>query len=789
MKMTNRMKAVRQKLRGCCVLFLLAAFTLECASTDTSYKKFVEDFNAFNRAPLKGRIIVIDPGHGGPASGAVGSGGLQEKDINLRVALKLKEYLEKAQAKVVMTRSDDREMVYSARDSMRGDDLDYRVRVSEQEKADLFLSLHHNSLLPLDKKYNATETYFKMEDFFASFDAAQLIHRHLVKNIQSPLHFMRPGNYYVLRNNTRTAVLGEASYISNPSIEKRLKKEEKADLEARSYFLGVLDYFSRGIPRITSIQPENGAVIYDALPALTVAVADDGYGDGIDPESIIMGIDGAPVPYSYADRQITALPAKPLTNGKHTLSVIAANRKGNHSLLHTSAFVVDLPPAHINITQTPGFIPPDAVTPVMVTVEIVDKNFLPVRDSTLVAFRIAENPDLRKVTPTLHGKVNFYYAFGSPGELHFSVSAGKILKRGVITVQSGGKTMLVFRAFRKNDTGAVLENVRIGLNRKMYRYTNREGYAYFTDIAPGDYTVTANLQGYYPLSFSNTISISESVNTAVTLEPVYRGLLFGKRIVVDPEYGGIESGATGPTGLRAADENMETARYLVQLLRNAGADALLTRDRGDDVTPYARVRFANAHNAELFVSLRHAENEDPRKKGVETLVYPSSTAGKKVGNFILEAFRKRMGVPVAGPVESAAYVLQQTGCPSVIVNLGYITNPETEEALYTTQLNRDQAFSLFAALVNFYSEDPDDWGEFSGIVLSEESEPVRNAIISIDQFLPLQTGDNGRFKFISLEPREHTVTIDAWGFQPLTDTVFIDTSAQRHKEYRLVREK
>ena len=56
----------------------------------------------------KQKTILIDPGHGGFDGGAVSPGGVVEKDINLKISLKLREKLEKAGYKVFLTREDDR---------------------------------------------------------------------------------------------------------------------------------------------------------------------------------------------------------------------------------------------------------------------------------------------------------------------------------------------------------------------------------------------------------------------------------------------------------------------------------------------------------------------------------------------------------------------------------------------------------------------------------------------------------------------------------------------------------
>lgn len=83
--------------------------------------------------------IVIDPGHGGNFSGAHGTNGVLEKDINLSIATKLKEFLEAKQIKVIMTRKTD-----SSLSQNLNEDLDRRVSISNMEQPDLFVSIHSN---------------------------------------------------------------------------------------------------------------------------------------------------------------------------------------------------------------------------------------------------------------------------------------------------------------------------------------------------------------------------------------------------------------------------------------------------------------------------------------------------------------------------------------------------------------------------------------------------------------------------------------------------------------------
>lgn len=111
--------------------------------------------------PLSGKIIAIDAGHGGPDGGAVSKNGLIEKDINLSVSLYLRDYLQQAGAIVVMTREGDYDLAgeatkgYSKR---KTEDLKQRVRSIEEEGADLFISVHMNSVP--SNRWSGAQTFF-----------------------------------------------------------------------------------------------------------------------------------------------------------------------------------------------------------------------------------------------------------------------------------------------------------------------------------------------------------------------------------------------------------------------------------------------------------------------------------------------------------------------------------------------------------------------------------------------------------------------------------------------------
>ena len=203
------------------------------------YKALQEQFQGRDMSPLRGRRIVLDPGHGGFFKGAVGPGGLTEAEVNLGVALYLRGLLEWSGSQVFMTRTADYDFL-TANDSTLTSDLAFRSSFVDSLQPDVFLSLHHNSVTSLDRTVNETQTYYPLNADGASLDLARAIHRHLVLNLEISPAKILPGNFHVLRKATVPAVLGEPAMISHPVIEGRLSLAASHRLEAEAYFLGLL---------------------------------------------------------------------------------------------------------------------------------------------------------------------------------------------------------------------------------------------------------------------------------------------------------------------------------------------------------------------------------------------------------------------------------------------------------------------------------------------------------------------------------------------------------------------
>ncbi|PSL35110.1 N-acetylmuramoyl-L-alanine amidase [Planomicrobium soli] len=176
---------------------------------------------------LNGVTIVLDPGHGGNDGGTVGVRGTVEKDLTLKTAEALSHYLRSAGAEVVMTRQSD---VF----------VDLRKRVSDghQSAADAFISIHYDAIN--DNSVHGFTTYF-MHSYQQQLGKA--INAGLEGKLSLDSRGVRNGNYLVLRENQRPAVLVELGYLSNFNEERIVTTSQFRDQAALGLYTGIVNYF------------------------------------------------------------------------------------------------------------------------------------------------------------------------------------------------------------------------------------------------------------------------------------------------------------------------------------------------------------------------------------------------------------------------------------------------------------------------------------------------------------------------------------------------------------------
>jgi N-acetylmuramoyl-L-alanine amidase len=225
-------------------------------------------------APL--RVLVLDAGHGGHDSGAVGPGGLQEKDLVLDVTRRVARLLEdKLDVKVRLSR--DADQFVALRD---------RTSFANKERADLFVSIHanahphaasagvetyflsseatdstarqvaalENSVVQLEKTagrsgngrldavkailWDLAQSEFQLE----SSRLAEVVQDSMTQSLRIPNRGVKQAGFYVLGGAAMPAILIEIGFVTNPKEERRLKDSKYRDDIARAIFAGLAEY-------------------------------------------------------------------------------------------------------------------------------------------------------------------------------------------------------------------------------------------------------------------------------------------------------------------------------------------------------------------------------------------------------------------------------------------------------------------------------------------------------------------------------------------------------------------
>ena len=197
--------------------------------------------------PTANKTIVVDAGHGGYDAGA-SDNGVIEKELNLQIAMKLKEFLESSGSTVIVTRDSD-EATYDPNrkdgTSTKQSDLNARKALVEQYEANAFVSIHMNKF---------TQSQFRGAQVFYASNSDDS--KRLGESIQSSLkELINDGNtrepksagndIFILKDAAVPSALVECGFLSNPDEAQLLKDEEYQEQIAWSVYMGIVKFFAQ----------------------------------------------------------------------------------------------------------------------------------------------------------------------------------------------------------------------------------------------------------------------------------------------------------------------------------------------------------------------------------------------------------------------------------------------------------------------------------------------------------------------------------------------------------------
>ena len=222
----------------CVVFFSFLAFV--------AYGK-IED-KVLNQKTVKNYTVILDAGHGGEDGGSVGFNNICEKDINLSIALNLRDLLEVSGYNVIMTRQKDTAIYDEGCKSLREkkiSDLKNRLEIIKENSQDsnIFISVHQNKFT--DPKYSGSQIFYSKNNPLSQ-ELANYIKQSIVGLIQPKnTREIKSGdkNIYLLHKSEIPSVIVECGFLSNEEEAKKLNTKEYQSQLAFCIYCGIANYF------------------------------------------------------------------------------------------------------------------------------------------------------------------------------------------------------------------------------------------------------------------------------------------------------------------------------------------------------------------------------------------------------------------------------------------------------------------------------------------------------------------------------------------------------------------
>ncbi|MCL2719289.1 MAG: N-acetylmuramoyl-L-alanine amidase [Lachnospiraceae bacterium] len=188
--------------------------------------------------------VIIDPGHGGVDPGKVAASGAHEKDINLKIAQKLKTFLEAQDVYVVMTRETDEGLYSPGASNKKVEDMKNRLVLIESAGADVAVSIHQNS-------YHQEAIHGAQVFYYTSSKAgkklSEIIQARLIAGVDPDNRRQAKGNdsYYLLKKTTIPLAIIECGFLSNAAEAGKLSDDYYQEKLAWAIHLGIMQYLNQ----------------------------------------------------------------------------------------------------------------------------------------------------------------------------------------------------------------------------------------------------------------------------------------------------------------------------------------------------------------------------------------------------------------------------------------------------------------------------------------------------------------------------------------------------------------
>lgn len=214
-------------------LFLLLLLIASLLMAGKNLQKYVVS----DQVETEEKKVVLDAGHGGRDPGKIGAGEIQEKDVNLKIAKKLKGKLEERGIQAVLTREKDETLAPEGSANRQVEDIKKRVERIDGENALLAVSIHQNSYQ--DPEVRGAQVFYYQHSTKGK-EAAAILQEALIRmDPEHPREAKANGTYYLLRRTQTPTVIVECGFLSNPEEAKLLASEEYQEKIAEAVAEGI----------------------------------------------------------------------------------------------------------------------------------------------------------------------------------------------------------------------------------------------------------------------------------------------------------------------------------------------------------------------------------------------------------------------------------------------------------------------------------------------------------------------------------------------------------------------
>ncbi len=262
-------------------------------------------------------------------------------------------------------------------------------------------------------------------------------------------------------------------------------------------------------------------------------------------------------------------------------------------------------------------------------------------------------------------------------------------------------------------------NVWVSNDNLNIRYGPGLDYGSFDTLSEGtEGRVLAEENGWLliKLNYGSTGWVYASYTSDSRVEPPSRGerpprdieegSLQGRIICLDPGHGGHNPGAVGITGLRESEVALNVARKVASNLREMGASVVMTRDGAYDVSLGNRVNIAHRNGADIFVSIHANSHPNPSISGTETYYYSwgnNASSSRHLANLVQTALVNDSGLRDIGVKHGSFYVIRTPWIPSILIELGFLSNYHDESLLRQEWYLQGQARSISNAINSYFN--------------------------------------------------------------------------------------